>query len=119
MLRQLEQNGQLVKFKAVLVATGCSDLDVACELAECIDDYQLDTKISSPSEFAVEELRFLTSPKDADCIARHMNLHTFGKEALLRNHDAITPYGLVCRRDHQPLEDYLEQIKQSGGMEMR
>lgn len=37
-LRRLDQDGQLVKFKAVMAATGCLDLEIACRLAEHLDD---------------------------------------------------------------------------------
>lgn len=118
-IQQLEQEGQLVKFKAVIAATGCNDLDMACALADHIDEYLLDSGISSPRELALENIHSMCCPDNAERIAKYVNLYGYGEDILQKEHAVISPYGMVCRRDHEPLEEYEDQLVQSTGMEMK
>lgn len=42
-----------------------------------------------------------------------MDLYGYGEELLSKEQAAITSYGHVCRKDHQPMEAYVEQLEQA------
>jgi hypothetical protein len=56
-----------------------------------------------PTHVAREELGVIVSEKDADLLIEHLDLRAYGKDLLERQNAALTDYGLVQRRDGQPL----------------
>ena len=50
---------EILRYKAVLTATECGDLQSAVSLLDNLDHYMLDTKISSPESAALAELNFM------------------------------------------------------------
>ena len=109
---------QMLAYKAILDAVGCASLDAAVTLAGHLDEFVLSPHINSARELAVEQLRFMMSDEDAQLLAKHTDLHGYGKEILDCGCAAISPYGMVERSGHQPLHTPLEQPEQ-GGMEMK
>ena len=87
------------KLKAVKLATGCTDPD----LREQLDDYILDPAIRTPEDAARVELRMSLDDREAELLLPFVNLHGYGLALLEKYNSVLTPYGLVERRDGQPL----------------
>ena len=105
------------KYKAMLSAIGCESLEDAVEIAGHMDDYLYEESVTSSRDAAMGELTFMLDKKDADLLAQYTNLHGYGQAIMARDNSAITPYGLLEREDHQPLQCLQEQ-KPCMGMEM-
>lgn len=85
-------------------------------LAPYMDEYVFEGRISSERELAMDELKFMMSDEDAELLSGFADLYGYGRAILLRDNSTITPYGLVERTDHQPMQTQSEQMDQ--GMEM-
>jgi len=116
-VKKLDEAGQLMKYKAVLDAVECSDLDAAMELADRLEEYQFSPGLRSADDVARTELKVLMDDSSMEQILPHLNLYSYGADLVRRHNGEITPYGLVERQDGQPLQE-MEQPSQ-GGMEMR
>jgi hypothetical protein len=115
-VQKLDENGQLKKYKAVLDAVDCHRIYEAIDLADGVDDYILEPNICSPEAAAREELGVIVSGKDADLLIEHLDLRAYGKDLLERQNAALTDYGLVQRRDGQPLMTQTET--QTQGLQL-
>ena len=108
----------LPAYKALLAATECQDIEVALGLAEQLDEYILSPRIAAPEDVAIEELTIILPDEVARLIRSHINLHTYG-QALMASHNSIqTEYGLLERRDGQPIQTIEQQKPQMGVMEL-
>lgn len=114
-VKQVEAMGLLPKFKAVMAATECSDLDIALALTEGLDEYVLDAGISSTRDLAMDELKFIMNAEDAELLAGFTDMHGYGQAIMDRDNVAMTPYGLVTRTDCQPIQ---AQAQSDHRMEM-
>ncbi|MEM5767704.1 MAG: antirestriction protein ArdA [Bacillota bacterium] len=108
---------EILRYKAVLTATECGDLQSAVSLLDNLDHYMLDTKISSPESAALAELNFMVDGKDVERLQRYMNLPAYGRDLLEQDNAVITPYGRMDRDDFQPMAATFQKSAQ-GGMEM-
>ena len=86
-------------------------------LASAADAYFFEPKISGPGDVARDELGMILCDKDAETLLPHIDLAGYGRALLARDHARITGYGLVERRDDQPVLEE-EQAPVQGGMEM-
>ncbi len=120
-LRQLEADGKLVKYKAVLEAADCQDVAEAVLLAETVDDYNLLPDIRTVEEAAKDDLRISIDEITMGRLLPHINLHGYGLEMLERYNAQLTGYGQIGREDGQPIQtqhpEALENTQQFG-MEM-
>ena len=105
------------KYKAVLSASGCDSLEEAAVLAEHLDEYKFDEKVSSFREVALAEMHFLMNGVGTGLLSQYVCLTDYGKAVLKKDNAVITPYGHLVREDHQPIQTPLERQTQSG-MEM-
>ena len=88
------------KLKAVQLAAGCTDPN----LREHLDDYIFDPTIHTPEDAARAELHVSMDDREAELLLPFVDLHGYGLALLERYNSVITPYGLVERRDGQPLQ---------------
>ncbi len=102
------------KYKAVLCAMEGAGREELFELAEHLDEFQFEGKISNKRELALDELEVILCKEDAALLAKYIDLYAYGQALLERDCSAITPYGLVEREDHRPLHTPLLQ----NGMEL-
>jgi hypothetical protein len=93
---------EMLRYKAVLTATECGDLQSAVSLLDNLDHYMLDTKISSPESAALAELNFMVDGKDVERLQRYVNLPAYGRDLLEHDNAVITPYGRMDRDDFSP-----------------
>ncbi len=106
-----------LKYRAALHATGCDSLEAAMDLAEHLDEYMFERKITSPKELALSEMNFMIGRTEVPLLAKFTDLYGYGQAVMEKDNATITPYGLLEREDHEPIQTMSEQ-KPSGGMEM-
>ena len=110
-------NTSLPAYKALLDAAQCNSISDAECLADTLDQYIFSEKIASPEELARSELTLMLSPQGAERLIPHVNLYNYGQELLEHFGAVLTDYGMIERRDGQPVQSVTEQ-PQHGGMEM-
>ena len=94
----------MTKLKAVLEVTRCDDLITASLIAGELDNYMLSENIRNPEDMGRWQLDYLLARDDRDLVLKHINLYAYGKEVLEQTESAaMSAYGLVDRRDNQPL----------------
>ncbi len=116
-LSELDGQGQLTKYKAILAANNCEDLSRALSLAGTVDEHLFEPKAGSPEDVAREELEVVICEKDAETLMPYIDLQGYGRALLERDHAVITEYGLVERSGGEQTQD-MEQQPGPGGMEM-
>jgi len=114
-VRQLDSEGQLTKFKAVLKALEITEPGDAMYLAAYLDEYSLSPDLRSPGDVAADWLRTSLDSGTLEKLLPFINRHDYGLHILGERGEALTSYGLVTRCDGQPLH---AQTIEPGGMEM-
>ena len=107
----------LTAYKALLEAVNCQDLQSAGQLMDTLDQYTFSPQYSSPIGVAKDELSVILRSDEAARITPHLNLYQYGQELIQRYGGALTGYGLIERKDGQPIQAMEIQPRQ-GGMEM-
>lgn len=104
-LQELKTAGQLPKFKAVILATGCETLDDVFDRMEKLPQYCFEAKIRDTDKLVRDELEFVLGGNDAELIYRNLNRDVYAKEILKQYGAKLTPYGMVNRADFGPLNE--------------
>ena len=115
--KELSKQGELSKFKAVILAADCHDIAAAVQIAENLDDYLLEPDQRNPEEVAIEELRFIVDEHSRPILQKHVVLYNYGQDVMAAHNALLTPYGLVQRRDGEPIRNEETQAE-NAGMEM-
>ena len=108
----------LTAYKALLEATDCKNLQGAEALMDSLDEYIFSPQYSSPTEVAKGELSAVLRDEDAATLIPHLNLYQYGQALIERCGGTLTAYGLIERKDHQPVQT-AENMPGQGGMEMK
>lgn len=116
-LAELEVDGELPKFKAVLEATDCDEIGWALTLADGLDRYSFDRTLLDREGLAKGNLSLLIAKPELELLLPHVNLSQYGQTLLEADCGVFTEYGLVERNDGEPIHR-MEQESVPGGMEM-
>lgn len=116
-LRQLDAEGKLIRYKAIQAAVDCEEVADMVALTAEVDDYFVDASIHTPEDVARSELSVVLCSVDEETLLPHIDLDGYGRALLKRDQSMVTGYGLVERKDHQPVQR-MEHRPQQGGMEM-
>lgn len=103
-LAELETDGELPKYKAVLAATGYDDVAQALVLADKLDHYSFDPELREPDEVASGYLRGLLPEADLAALLPNVNLHRYGQMIMEQCGGKLTGYGYV-RQTVGPVQD--------------
>ena len=95
----------LITYKAVLEACGCTDLEDATKLAEELSQYEILPEIAQTWDYAELILRE-RYPDIPAALFQTPQASQIGGQMLEQNDAALTSYGLVRRRDGQPLPEF-------------
>ena len=95
---------ELPIYKALIEATECQDVERALGMAEQLDEYILSPSIASPEDVAPEDLSRVLPEQVARLLRPYINLHNYGLALLESRIHAETEYGLLERRDNQPIQ---------------
>lgn len=113
-LAELELDGELAKYKAVLAATGCDDVARALTLADELDHYSFDPELLEPDEVASGYLKGLLPKKELAALLPNVNLHRYGQMIMEQSGGKLTGYGYV-----RPSSDLTQNMEpQANEMEM-
>ena len=115
-LTELELDGELTKYKAVLEATGCEDISRALTLADELDRYRFDPEPREPDEVAIGHLKGLLSEGELAALLSHVNLYRYGQTVMEQGGGKLTGYGYV-QPSIGPVQD-MEQGQESDEMRM-
>ena len=116
-LSELDTQSRMTQYKAILAEKDCSELAQMISLASRVDEYFFEPKISSPEEVARDELKVVICDEDAETLLPHINLPSYGRALLERDHAIITGYGLLERKGEEPVQR-MEQQPDPCGMGM-
>lgn len=116
-LDQLQRQGQLPKYKALLLATGCEDLQDALELVDSVKEMVFSPAIDSPKDAALVELQTIFDGENLKSLLRHLDLDGYGQELIAADHEVLTPYGLLHRQDGELIPSRQKE-DQGMGMEV-
>ena len=119
-LAELEVDGELPKYKAVLDTTGCDDICWALSLADELDQYMLDPKCRTPEEVAESAINFTVPQREIPALLPHVDLYQYGQALIQAGGGELTGYGLIERCDGQPIQamDQERSQDQHNGMEL-
>lgn len=116
-LRQLDADGKLTQYKAVAAAADCEQVADLVALTAEIDDYFVDAAIYTPEDVGRAELEIILGSKNMEHLCPYIDLVSYGLAIQQRDHSVRTDYGLVERKDSQPIQS-MKDVPQQGGMEM-
>ncbi len=108
----------LTAYKALLEAAGFHSLQYAGLLIDTLDQYIFSPQVISPMDAAKEELAAILRERDAAQIAPHLDLYQYGQSLIQDCGGVLTDYGLIERKDGEPIRTMKNQPQQCG-MEMR
>lgn len=110
--RRLADMADRTAYKALLEALDCQDLRQAVVLADTLGSYLFTPHISSPVEMAKDTLSYILSEREAERLMPYLNLYQYGEALLKKGGGVLTSYGLLERRDGQPVQGM--EVPQSG-----
>jgi hypothetical protein len=116
-VQQLDADGKLNRYKAILTATDCHDMNAAIALADTVDDYRLSVNIRSAEDVASEALSGCVDLQAAEILKKHLDLYACGTDIMEQDHSTLTGYGLLERVDGQPILA-IDARQEPGGMQM-
>lgn len=106
---------EFVKYKAILEGIGCSDLQNAQHLLDEAEQYELCPQVAQTWDYA--EMVFREKYPDLpEALFQTPQAAEIGRAMLEGRAGAITEYGLLRRKDGQPLPEFRHEETQ--GMEM-
>ena len=103
MMQAMEERDELATYKAVLHAADCRKLEDALYLAQNIEHYRLEPAQHSPVDVARDALALALDRERAEQLLPYVDLYSYGKALLNSQNAVLTPYGLVQRRDGEPI----------------
>lgn len=113
-LAELEVDGELTKYKAVLAATGCEDIAQALTLAGELDHYSFDPELLEPDEVASGHLKGLLPEEELTALLPNVVLYRYGQAVMEQSGGKLTRYGYV-----QPAAGPVQGMEpQKNGLEM-
>ena len=119
--RQLAKNlriwdlNDLIKYKALLAASGPPDLEQAAELAKDLDQYELRPEIAANWEYAAVVLRE-KYPDLPEELFQTPQAARIGQQMLEDIHVVITDYGLLRRKDGGQLPVFQGSAQKPQGL---
>jgi len=69
-----------------------------------MDDFFVELDKQSPFDVAREEICFSMPEEEASLLLKHVDLYSYGKDLMARYNSQLTEYGLVVRKDGQPIQ---------------
>lgn len=105
LLRQKESQWgveEIRKYKALLEATECSELEDAVQLMDGLEQYELFPDVAQPWNYAELVLREKYPDLPAELFQTGQSAE-IGRKMLEESHDALTSYGLLRNKNGEPL----------------
>lgn len=110
---------QLVMYKALMEAADCDSLDSALDLMDELPQYSLSPQLRIPTDAAKAYLNQFLPQKELEYIEPYLNWHELGDALQEDRCITLTEYGLLERKDGQPvLAEPSQEESQRGGMNL-
>lgn len=106
---------ELAKYKAMLEATQCQDIETAIAIYEKMDDFTLDRSCTTATDYADKILDRLDLPMKEQ-LCRHISKDGYGKALMQHNDVDNTSYGMLIPDNGIRLSEQMQ--KQNNDMEM-
>lgn len=103
-IKDVQERGELSKLKAVLASKGCTSIGEALQVTGHLNDYIYEQNKHYPEDVAMGEIRCALTEDDAEMLMKHVDLYGYGKDVMEHYNYVLTNYGLVSRRDGQPVQ---------------
>lgn len=94
-LAEMEVDGEMPKYKAVLETTGCDDIARALALADELDQYNFDPEPREPDEVASGHLKELLPEEELAALLPNVVLYRYGQALMEQSGGKLTGYGYV------------------------
>ncbi len=119
LLKELTEE-DVCKLQGLSSALGIDELEDVTRLIGQLEDYRLVETYSNPVELARHILDGPLQPREVGVLLSHLDCRGFTEDILKRDGMALTPNGLLERKDGEPLVPKQTQDTQNQGrMEMR
>jgi len=102
-LYHLQRRETPEKYKALLQAAKCSDLDTALRLGADLDAYEFFSAQSAPGHYGRDALYEIYGDETANALYPYMDCFKYGKDLMDAEHAVITEYGVIRRKDFEPI----------------
>ncbi len=116
-LEPVAEKGQLRRYKAVLAAARCMDLEQMERIAEHLDEYIFSPSLRTERDIALSELRCMLDDGTLKLLLPHLDVEGFGRALAEEQNAAVTAYGTIERQDGGPIQD-LEPSSPEMGVTM-
>lgn len=119
-LAELEVDGELPKYKALVEAVGCDDICLALSLADGLDQYAFDPKVREPEDVARAALGIMLPDEEIKLLTPYLNMRQYGQAVLEQGGGMLTGHGLMERCDGHPILSMgrEQSQEQQNGMEL-
>ena len=94
---------QLTEYKAILTATKCSEFDGAVDLISRMEEYIVTPKYETMEDVARDEMSVIMSPDAVAIMFPCLDLEGYGRALVKTLNADLTEYGMVERKDRQPV----------------
>lgn len=105
---------QLTEYKAILAATRCSEFDRAVDLIGRMEEYIVTPEYETLEDVARDEMSVIMSPDSVEIMLPYLDLEGYGHALVKALNADLTAYGMVERKDRQPVYAPPEQSQQGG-----
>lgn len=103
-LHDLERRETSERYKALLQAAKCSDLNTALRLGADLDAYELFPMQSASGHYGRDALYEIYGDETANALYPYMDCFKYGKNLMDTEHAEITDYGIIRRKDFEPIQ---------------
>jgi len=115
-LIELEVDGELPKYKAVLDAVQCDEAGWALNLTDELGQYTFSPELLEPDDAARANLARLLSEQEAQRLLPHVNLWQYGQAVIQEMGGSFTGYGLIRPNGGEQTQ---EPAPEQSGMTMQ
>lgn len=103
---------QMTEYKAIVAAVKPSDFDSAVHLIERMNEYLVTPQYETREDVARDELNVFADPQSAEAMIPYLDLEGFGGALVKSLNAELTDYGMVERKDRQPVQTPQEKLGQ-------
>jgi hypothetical protein len=109
------------RYKALLQAAKCSDLDTALRLGADLDAYEFAADQATPAHYGKAALYEIYGDEAGDALYPYMDCFKYGKDLMAAENAEITDYGIIRHKDFEPVQapEPDESEAEDLGMEMK
>lgn len=105
-IRELENIGELPKFKAAFEIAGCSDIDQVLDLTRNLDCYDFYPELSSMEDYVKQDFMNRYQISAEDSVLKLIRFSRAEPNQIQNINICMTPYGVIRRNDREMTLEY-------------